>query len=204
MTRAALVYLPIPASPRPAPPRPRTRRIDTSPFSRQRRLHPKPRQGVKNWTARYTPGPASKTHANPPGITQVTAQAVVGFSVAAERGALSPFTERYLAESGGRWGTTATRTQNYGLSKGLMDDGFSITGGGGLRSEEFIKGVGPGTKGGTFVDITARSADGRTVRIQTIDTLADGITPTLAEAAAAARIRAAFPNDELRLIPKVK
>jgi hypothetical protein len=56
--------------------------------------------------------------------------------------------------------------------------------------------------GGTFVDITGRAADGRTVRIQTIDTLPDGITPTAREAAAAARIRAVFPRDELRLIPK--
>jgi filamentous hemagglutinin len=41
-------------------------------------------------------------------------------------------------------------------------------------------------------------------RVQTIDTLADGVTPTQAEAAARDRIRAAFPNDELILIPKRK
>ena len=41
-----------------------------------------------------------------------------------------------------------------------------------------------------------------TIRVQTISTLADGVTPTAAEAAAAARIRAAFPNDQLWLIPK--
>ncbi len=38
--------------------------------------------------------------------------------------------------------------------------------------------------------------------IQTISTLKDGITPTAAERAAAERIRAAFPNDELCLVPK--
>lgn len=75
---------------------------------------------------------------------------------------------------------------------------------GGLSSEEFISGVGPGSKGGTYVDFTARAADGSAVRIQTIDTLADGITATPREAAAAARIRAARPNDQLILIPKGK
>jgi filamentous hemagglutinin len=54
---------------------------------------------------------------------------------------------------------------------------------------------------GPFVDFTA--TDGTTtIRIQTIDTLADGITPTAAEAAAATRIRSAFPNDQLLLVPK--
>ena len=71
-----------------------------------------------------------------------------------------------------------------------------------MRSEEYIPGLGPNTRGSTFVDITARAADGTTVRIQTVDTLSDGVTLTPREAAAAARIRAAFPNDELRLIPK--
>jgi filamentous hemagglutinin len=51
------------------------------------------------------------------------------------------------------------------------------------------------------VDITATNGTS-TVRIQTIDTLADGVTPTAAEAAAAARIEAAFPKDELILVPK--
>jgi hypothetical protein len=119
------------------------------------------------------------------------------------RSALSPFTQRYLNESGGRWGNTDTRTQNYQISQEYAGNGYRITGGGGIRSEEFISGVGPGTRGGTFVDITARSSDGRVVRIQTVDTLPNG-QPTPNEAAAAARIRAARPNDELRLIPKVK
>ena len=55
----------------------------------------------------------------------------------------------------------------------------------------------------TFVDITATNGT-KTIRIQSIDTLADGITPTADEAAAAGRIRGAFPDDELRLIPKPK
>jgi len=40
------------------------------------------------------------------------------------------------------------------------------------------------------------------MRVQTINTLADGVTPTENEAAAAARIRRAHPDDDLLLIPK--
>jgi filamentous hemagglutinin len=71
-------------------------------------------------------------------------------------------------------------------------------------SEEWIPGPGGGREGGTFVDITAKTPDGKTIRVQTVDTLADGVTPTPREAAAAARIRAQFPGDELRLVPKPK
>ncbi len=42
----------------------------------------------------------------------------------------------------------------------------------------------------------------RVLRVQTIDTLADGVTPTIREAENAARIRAAFPDDHLLLVPK--
>jgi hypothetical protein len=54
--------------------------------------------------------------------------------------------------------------------------------------------------GGTYVDITAKLGD-MTVRVQTISTTASG-APTAAEAAAAARIGAKYPNDILILIPK--
>ena len=50
------------------------------------------------------------------------------------------------------------------------------------------------------VGISRRSS---TIRIQTVTTMSDGVTPTLTEAAAAARIRVAFPRDQLILIPKV-
>jgi hypothetical protein len=60
----------------------------------------------------------------------------------------------------------------------------------------------PGTRGSTYVDITAQdNATGAITRVQTIDTLANG-SPTAREAAAAARIQSAFPNDALQLIPK--
>ena len=73
--------------------------------------------------------------------------------------------------------------------------------GAGRSSEEWIPGPGGGTKGGTFVDITATDGTS-TLRIQTVSTLSDGVTPTATEAAAAARIRTNFPNDELILFPK--
>jgi hypothetical protein len=205
MTRAALAYLPLPASQRPVESRPQPRRKHLSPFSRYPRVQPKPRQGVKNLWPQDAPGLTPKTHVNPPGITPVAEEAVVGCSVAAERGVLSPFTTRYLAESGGRLGGTTTRAQNYGISQELRSRGYSFPErpGGGLGSEEFIGGAGAGSKGGTYVDITAIAPNGRTVRIQTIDTLANGL-PTPSEAAAAARIRAARPLDKLILVPKGK
>lgn len=83
----------------------------------------------------------------------------------------------------------------------LENQGFRVTNGAGRGPEEWIRGPGGGTSGGTWVDITATNGS-RTVRIQTIDTLADGVTPTAREAAAAERIRKAFPNDELILVPK--
>jgi filamentous hemagglutinin len=62
----------------------------------------------------------------------------------------------------------------------------------------------PGTpgQGGTYVDVTVRAPNGKTVRIQTVTMKADGKTPIPSEAAAAARIRAAFPKDKLVLVPK--
>jgi hypothetical protein len=68
----------------------------------------------------------------------------------------------------------------------LIDEVYTITGGAGSASQACIRHAGYRTRGETFVD----------------DSLADGITPTRAEAAE--RIRAAFRNDELRLIPKPK
>jgi hypothetical protein len=104
--------------------------------------------------------------------------------------------------SGGRLGGAATRAQNAAIAAQLEKEGFTIFRGGGTLPEEYIRGTGPGTKGGTYVDITAvNEQTGAVVRIQTIDTLADG-TPTPRESAAAARIRWRRPNDTLILIPK--
>lgn len=84
MPRTALAYLPLPAPLRRVESRPRTRRWHLSPFSRQPRVQPKPRQGVKNRAPRYAPNLAFKTHANAPGIIPVADEAVVECSVAAK------------------------------------------------------------------------------------------------------------------------
>ena len=89
MTGAALAYLPIPASSRPAPWRVSPRRAYHNPFSRQPSLQPKPRQGVKSLPPQIAPTLPPKTHANAPGLVQVAAQAAMGFTVAAEGGALT-------------------------------------------------------------------------------------------------------------------
>ena len=106
----------------------------------------------------------------------------------------------YLTGSGGRWGSSTTRALNHQLASQLETQGYTILGGAGRGSEEWIPGPGGALRGGTFVDITATNGT-TTLRIQTIDTLRSG-APTAAEAAAAARIKAAFPHDQLNLVPK--
>jgi RHS repeat-associated protein len=108
-----------------------------------------------------------------------------------------------VAGLGGRLGNATTRAQISSLATDLESQGYIITDGGGEAPEEFIRGPNGGSLGGTYVDLTATNGTS-TIRIQTVDTLADGVTPTPDEAAAAARIRTAFPNDQLILIPKAK
>jgi len=109
--------------------------------------------------------------------------------------------ETFVANPGGRLGSPSTRALDSQVADILSDLGFKIVGGGGQLPQEFI----PPTSSagsGTFVDVTARGPRGLTVRVQTIDTLANGVTPTSREAAAIARIREAFPNDIILAIPK--
>jgi len=113
----------------------------------------------------------------------------------------SSLLQKYLRGFGGRWGGRATRLQNHEIANQLEREGWTITGGAGRAAEEWIPGPFGGKKGSTWVDITA-TRNGQTLRIQTVDTYADG-TMTAREAAAAARIRAAFPNDAIQTIPKL-
>jgi len=107
-------------------------------------------------------------------------------------------------EAGGRLGSPATRAQNSAIADSLESRGFTITGGGGRLPEEYIPGPGGGTKGSNYVDVTA-TREGSTVRVQTVDTRADGVTPTTREAKNAARIRSQQqPGDHTVLIPKKK
>lgn len=106
---------------------------------------------------------------------------------------------------GGRLGNSATRAQNAAEAAKLTAEGLDVTNGDDAGPEEYFSGEGPGTRGGTFVDITAVDPKtGKYVRVQTVDTEPDGETPTPREQAAIDRIRARFPNDELRIIPKRK
>jgi RHS repeat-associated protein len=109
--------------------------------------------------------------------------------------------DRYLSESGGRWGGRPTRHLNDTLATILEEDGWEVTKGAGRGPEEWWSGPNGGTEGGTFVDLTA-VRDGKTLRVQTVTTKPDGVTMIPSEAAAAARIRNKSPKDELILIPK--
>src|SRR5262249_26635435 len=106
--------------------------------------------------------------------------------------------------TGGRLGNSATRAQNGAVADSLESRGFTVTGGGGRLPEEYIPGPGGARKGSNYVDVTA-TRDGKTVRVQTVDTQANGTTPTTREASNAARIRSQQkPGDHTVLIPKKK
>lgn len=109
------------------------------------------------------------------------------------------FRNRVLSGAGGRWGSPLTRSLNVSIADLYRGAGYEVLGGA-YNKEEWLPGPNGGTKGGTFVDLTV--SDGKQItRIQTVDVDAKGnLTP--AEAAAAARIRAKYPHDVLRLIPK--
>ena len=106
-----------------------------------------------------------------------------------------------IPNPGGRLGKLSTRQHIDDIATEMEKRGFTITGGGNRLPEEYLPGPGGGRKGASFPDITATKND-RTVRVNTVDTRADGITPTTREAANAARIRSQTPGDHLLLIPK--
>jgi RHS repeat-associated protein len=129
------------------------------------------------------------------------------------QGAQDEFTSAFLGlsslragmsgqSSGGRLGSVATRDLNAEIAAKLENAGWKITNGGGQAPEKYLPGPGPGTKGGNYTDITAVK-DGKVLHVNTVSTLADGVTPTANEARAAAQIRAKLgPNERLILIPK--
>lgn len=108
---------------------------------------------------------------------------------------------------GGRLGNANTQLQNSRISAYLVRKGWTIRGGGGSGiPEERIAPPGGGRKGEVWVDITAEKNVGgtvRTLRIQTVDTLASG-APTPRELSASSRIRAYRPGDKLLLVPKAE
>jgi RHS repeat-associated protein len=103
----------------------------------------------------------------------------------------------------GRLGTLATRNQISQIASTLERRGYNITGGGGRFAEEYLKPLNRGRKGGSYLDITATHPEYGTLRINTVDVLSDGVTPTGREATNAARIRTQIaPDEHLLLIPK--
>ena len=103
-------------------------------------------------------------------------------------------------KTGGRLGNSKTRAQNSAIADELEARGYEITGGGGRLPEEYLPPIGGGRKGGSYPDITA-AKDGKTLRVNTVDTRKNG-NMTTREATNAARIRAQKPNDHLLTIPK--
>ena len=103
----------------------------------------------------------------------------------------------------GRLGSPETREQIAQISDELEARGWTVTHGGGRAPEEYLPGPEGARRGSSWPDITA-TKNGRTLRINTVDTRADGITPTTREATNAARIRQQRPADHLVLIPKPK
>jgi hypothetical protein len=115
-----------------------------------------------------------------------------------------PVIEEPIPTSGGRLGNSTTRGQIVEIAAELKNRGWTITGGGGELPEEYLPGAGGGTKGSNYLDITA-TKNGKVLRINTVDTLSDGVTPTRREAAAAALIRSKIgPGEHLLLIPKLQ
>ncbi|MDR6523070.1 RHS repeat-associated protein [Variovorax paradoxus] len=100
----------------------------------------------------------------------------------------------------GRLGKQSTRDHISSVSCRLEARGWTITGGGGRLPEEYLPGPGGARKGSSYPDITAEK-DGRTLRVNTVDTRADGVTPTTRETTNAERIRQQT-GEHLLLIPK--
>ena len=113
---------------------------------------------------------------------------------------LSPFRQRYLSETGGRLGNQATRQHVDQVATEMERRGWTVIRGGGRAPEEFLPGPGGARTGSSYPDITAIK-NGRTLRVNTVDTYADGMTSTAREATNAARIRAQT-GEHLLLIPK--
>uniref|UniRef100_UPI00142D3912 RHS repeat domain-containing protein n=2 Tax=Chryseobacterium lathyri TaxID=395933 RepID=UPI00142D3912 len=107
------------------------------------------------------------------------------------------------ASIGGRLGNSATRAQIAKIAARLESKGYTITGGGGQRAEEFLRPLGGGRKGGSYLDLTASHPKYPTLRINTVDVLRNGITPSTRELRNAIRIRTQIGSGEhLLLIPK--
>jgi hypothetical protein len=75
---------------------------------------------------------------------------------------------------GGRLGNQTTRDQNKEIAEELKTRGWSVTHGGGQgKKEEYLPGPNGSRRGSNYPDITA-TKNGKTLRINTVDTRANG------------------------------
>lgn len=106
------------------------------------------------------------------------------------------------AKAGGRLGNTSTRTQIGEIATELESRGYTISRGGERFPEEYLKLLGGGRKGGSYLDLTAIHPEYGTLRINTVDIYKNSL-PTLRELNNAARIGTQIaPGEHLLLIPK--
>ena len=108
--------------------------------------------------------------------------------------------ETAVARSGGRLGSAATRAHVAQVADEMEARGWQVTHGGGRGPEEYLPGPGGARKGSSYPDITA-TKNGQTLRVNTVDTRADGVTMTSREATNATRIRAQT-GGHLLTVPK--
>ena len=90
--------------------------------------------------------------------------------------------------AGGRLGNSATRQQNKAIGDYLQQKGWTVTGGGGQVKEEYLPPLsGKGRAGSNYIDITATKTTSHgevTIRINTVDTYASGLSTAREQAAA--------------------
>lgn len=119
----------------------------------------------------------------------------------AEREIIEQVGSNFVKKRGGRLGKQSTRDQVDEIATELEKRGYEITGGGNRLPEEYLAPLQKGSrKGSSYPDITA-TKNGKTIRINTVDTYKSG-KATTRELDNAARIRKQRPNDHLILIPK--
>ncbi|MDO9234166.1 MAG: RHS repeat-associated core domain-containing protein [Methylotenera sp.] len=106
-----------------------------------------------------------------------------------------------IVKIGGRLGSAETRGHVVQVANEWLAKGWQLISGGGTP-ETLIKNAAGGSKGGAYADIQLYHPEtAQTLRINTIDTYANGL-PTAREAANGVRIQSLKPNDQFMMIPK--
>ena len=146
--------------------------------------------------AQVAEGVRAMTVAGPEGVMEALGE--VGGNAIAAKG----IGEARNSKRPGRLGNARTQEHVAQVADEMESRGWTITHGGGRSPEEFLPGPGGGRRGSSYPDITA-TKNGNTLRVNTVDTYADGVTMTRREATNAARIRAQT-GDHVLTIPKPK